>query len=88
MRHIFQKHYSLNLKSPISFFGLPGASDTGILTSEMLIEATDAKLFAGYYSYIFSDHVLVEDDGTCRLLRYEFYETSTTSPNIVVIKGG
>jgi len=67
--------------------GLPGLADAGRTAARLLIDFVNAKLFAEYYSSRFPDSVVIEESGVCRLPRYEFYESCSCQPNIVVLSG-
>ena len=75
------------LSSPLYVLGLSGQSEFGRVATRMLINRTGAELFAEYYSNHFPDHVIITEDGTCRPLRYEFYESSLSSPHLLVANG-
>lgn len=79
--------YSPTLLSPLYVVGLSGASELGRIAARILLERAQARLFAELYSKHFPDHALVTEDGTCRLLRYEFYESSRSSPNMIIAYG-
>jgi len=67
--------------------GLPGLADAGRIAARLLIDFGNARLFAEYYSSRFPDNLVIEDSGVCRLPRYEFYESCSCQPNIVVLTG-
>ena len=75
------------LKSPVFVEGLPGLGEVGKLASELLIKFTNAKLFAELYSPYFLDYIVIDDDGICRLPRYQFYMCSNCNPNLVILTG-
>jgi len=79
--------YSPPLDSAMFVVGLPGLADAGRIAARLLIDFVNAKLFAEYYSSRFPDNVVIEDSGICRLPRYEFYESCSCQPNIVVLTG-
>jgi proteasome assembly chaperone (PAC2) family protein len=81
------KEYSPALASPLYVVGLSGPSGLGRVAAQMLISRAKARLFAELYNHHFPDHVIITEDGTCRLLRYEFYESSTSSPHLLVACG-
>ena len=81
------RDYSPTLVSPLYVVGLSGASELGRIAARILIKRTQARLFAELYSKHFPDHALVTEDGTCRLLRYEFYESFQSSPNMIIAYG-
>lgn len=75
------------LKNPVFIEGLPGFGEVGKLASELLVKFTNAKLFAELYSPYFLDYIAIEDDGICRLPRYQFYACSNCDPNLVILTG-
>jgi len=79
--------YTPTLSSPLYVVGLSGLSGFGRVATQMLIERSKARSFAELYNHHFPDHVIITEDGTCRLLRYEFYESSTSSPNLLIACG-
>ncbi len=87
MDRLWVEKYSPTLCSPLYVVGLAGPSDFGRITAKMLIDRVGARLFGELYSRHFPDHVTIEEDGTCRLLRYEFFESSLSSPNMLIACG-
>ncbi|MBS7626740.1 PAC2 family protein [Candidatus Bathyarchaeota archaeon] len=63
---------------------ISGPNDPPGIAVRMLIERSSAKPFAEYYSQHFPDHVIVTEDGTCRLPRYEFHESTGTKPHLLI----
>ncbi len=61
------------LKDPILIEGLPGVGHVGKLVAEHLVEELGAKKIMEIYSPHFPPQVIVEDDGTIRLVRNEIY---------------
>lgn len=61
------------LKEPILIEGLPGVGHVGKLVAEHLVEELGAKKIMEIYSPHFPPQVIVEDDGTTRLVRNEVY---------------
>jgi proteasome assembly chaperone (PAC2) family protein len=78
--------YHPELKNPVAVAGLPGLGDVGKLTISILIKSENAKHFADLYSPYFPDFVFV-DEGVCRLPRYEFWESVSSTPNLVALTG-
>jgi proteasome assembly chaperone (PAC2) family protein len=76
--------YEPKLVKPLLVIEISGPSDPPGIAARMLIERSSAKPFAEYYSQNFPDHVIVTEDGTCRLPRYEFYESTRSKPNLLV----
>ena len=65
-------------KRPILIEGLPGLGLVGKITLEYLIKQLNARKVAELYSPHFAHCVLVDNDGSLRLLRLEFYYWSNT----------
>jgi uncharacterized protein (TIGR00162 family) len=82
-RHFFEPQ----LEKPIFVEGLPGFGNVGKIAAQLLIEFTRAKVFAELYSPSFPDYVIVNDDGTCRPPRYEFYAASTEKNQFIILTG-
>ena len=61
------------LNTPILIEGLPGVGNVGKLATEHLIEQLEATKFADIYSRYFPPQVLVNDDGTIKLVNNELY---------------
>lgn len=74
------------LKNPVLVEGLSGFDEVGKLAADMLIKLIKAKPFAELYSPYFPDQVGIED-GLCRLPCYEFFASTTCTPNVVVLMG-
>jgi len=83
----FRVLYNPPLDSAMFVVGLPGLADAGRIAARLLIDFGNARLFAEYYSSRFPDNLVIEDSGVCRLPRYEFYESCSCQPNIVVLTG-
>ena len=78
------------LKDPIFIEGLPGVGNVGKLAAEHLLEEVGAKRFATVFSKYFPPQVLVEDDGTIKLVRNELYywrREGSKGPDIVLLVG-
>lgn len=77
------------LNSPVLIEGLPGVGNVGKLAAEHLKDQMDAKKFAEIYSKFFPPQVLVNDDGTIRLVNNElFYRSRDGNENDIVILAG
>ena len=87
MENVLRVLYDPPLDSAVFVVGLPGLADAGRTAARLLIDFVNAKLFAEYYSGRFPDNVVIEESGVCRLPRYEFYESCSCQPNIVVLSG-
>jgi uncharacterized protein (TIGR00162 family) len=78
------------LKDPIFIEGLPGVGNVGKLAAEHLLEEVGAKRFAVVFSKFFPPQVLVEDDGTIKLVRNELYyykRNGDEGPDIILLVG-
>jgi hypothetical protein len=53
--------------------GLAGYGNVGRIVAKSLIQQSNAKLFAEYYSPFFPDYVVVNKDGICSPPHYRFY---------------
>jgi hypothetical protein len=82
-RHLFHP----KLERPVFVEGLPGFGNVGKIAARLLIEFTQAELFAELYSPFFPDYVIVNKDGTCRPPRYEFYESSKDKNHFIILTG-
>lgn len=87
MSELMFKRYSPRLSSPLYLVGLSGPNELGRITARRLVDRAKANLFIEFYNQHFPDHVVVTEDGTCRLLRYEIYESALTSPNLLIAFG-
>ncbi|MGQ0536590.1 MAG: proteasome assembly chaperone family protein [Methanobacteriota archaeon] len=61
------------LEKPILIEGLPGVGNVGKLAADHLIECLKAKRFAQIHSKYFPPQVLVQPDGTIRLVSNDLY---------------
>jgi uncharacterized protein (TIGR00162 family) len=61
------------LKDPIFIEGLPGVGNVGKLAADHLIQELGAKKYAEIHSRHFPPQVLVQPDGTVRLVSNELY---------------
>ncbi|NOQ53603.1 MAG: proteasome assembly chaperone family protein [Thermoplasmata archaeon] len=85
---IFEEHPEL--RDPIFVEGLPGVGNVGKLAAEHLLEEIGAKRFAVVYSKYFPPQVLVEDDGTIKLVRNELYfykREGDAGPDLILLVG-
>jgi len=83
----FRCFFEPPLEKPIFVEGLPGFGNVGKIAAQLLIEFTRAKVFAELYSPSFPDYVIVNEDGTCRPPRYEFYAASTEKNQFIILTG-
>ncbi len=78
------------LRDPIFIEGLPGVGNVGKLAAEHLLEEVGAKRFAVVFSKYFPPQVLVEDDGTIKLVRNELYyyrRDGDEGPDLILLVG-
>jgi uncharacterized protein (TIGR00162 family) len=77
------------LKSPILVEGLPGVGHIGKLVAEHLVEELGAKKIMEIYSPHFPPQVIVEFDGTVRLVNNELYvyKSKTGKHDILLLVG-
>jgi uncharacterized protein (TIGR00162 family) len=78
------------LRDPIFIEGLPGVGNVGKLAAEHLLEEVGAKRFAVVFSQYFPPQVLVEDDGTIKLVRNELYyyrREGDEGPDLILLVG-
>ena len=76
------------LKNPILVEGLPGVGHVGKLVAEHMVEELGAKKIMEIYSPHFPPQVIVEDDGTIRLVRNEIYAYKSKNKNDLLILVG
>src|SRR3990170_5983739 len=76
------------LKNPILIEGLPGVGHVGKLVAEHMVEELGAKKIMEIYSPHFPPQVLVEDDGTIKLVRNELYAYKSKGKNDILILVG
>jgi proteasome assembly chaperone (PAC2) family protein len=85
---VYEEHPEL--RDPIFIEGLPGVGNVGKLAAEHLLEEVGAKRFAVVFSKYFPPQVLVEDDGTIKLVRNELYyyrREGDEGPDLVLLVG-
>ncbi len=70
---IIVEEEKVELKKPILIEGLPGLGMVGKIAAQYLVEHMKAKKLAELYSPHFAYYVIVDDEGSVRLLRVEFY---------------
>lgn len=76
------------LKNPILVEGLPGVGHVGKLVAEHMVEELGAKKVLEIYSPHFPPQVLVEDDGTIKLVRNELYAYKSKGKHDLLILVG
>lgn len=75
------------LKEPTLVEGLPGMGYVGKLAAEHLVEELHAKKFAELYSPHFPHHVAIEQEGTLRLLKNDFYHARRDGKDLIIVVG-
>lgn len=75
------------LNEPILVCGLPGVGNVGSVAASLLIESSDAKLFAELYSSSFHDYVLIDDEGVCHLPKYQFHVATVKRKDLIILTG-
>ena len=76
------------LKNPILIEGLPGVGHVGKLVAEHMVAELGAKKIMEIYSPHFPPQVIVEDDGTVRLVSNELYAYKTKGKHDLLILVG
>jgi uncharacterized protein (TIGR00162 family) len=76
------------LKDPILVEGLPGVGHVGKLVAEHMIAELGAKKIMEIFSPHFPPQVIVEDDGTVRLVSNELYAYKTKGKHDLLILVG
>lgn len=80
----------VELHRPIMVEGLPGIGHVGKLVADHLVEELKAEKFIEIYSPHLPPQVLVNKDGTIRLVRIEFYawkSNSTKANDLIIVVG-
>ncbi|MGQ9460232.1 MAG: PAC2 family protein [Candidatus Bathyarchaeaceae archaeon] len=82
-------HYLFHpkLEHPVFVGGLPGLGNVGKIAARLVIEYKKAKRFAELYSPSFPDYVIVDRNGICRSPRYDFYASSTSKNQFIILTG-
>ncbi len=76
------------LKSPILIEGLPGVGHVGKLVAEHMVEELGANKIIDIYSPYFPPQVIVESDGTVRLVKNEIYAYKSKGKHDLLILVG
>jgi hypothetical protein len=63
----------VKLKKPVLIEGLPGLGLVGKIAAEHLISELNAKKMASLYSNYFPPQVIIQKDGTVKMMKDEFY---------------
>jgi uncharacterized protein (TIGR00162 family) len=77
------------LDSPILVEGLPGVGNVGKLAAEHLLDQLKATKFADVYSMYFPPQVIVNDDGTVKMVNNELYYSrgNGSRPDLIILTG-
>jgi len=78
--------HHLKLDNPLLIAGFPGIGDIGSIVAKMIIELSQARLFAELYSPLFQDFVFIDKNGVCHPPRYEFYAVRQ-SRDLIILTG-
>jgi len=78
---------SIELTSPIMIEGLPGVGHVGKLVAEYLIEELAAEKIIEIYSPHFPPQVIVNPDGTVRMVRNEIFAYSSDEIELLILVG-
>ena len=70
---IIREKIKVTLKNPLLIEGLPGLGSVGKITVTYLVKQLGAQKLADLYSPFFPYHVIVDQNGSARLLRGEFF---------------
>ncbi len=87
IKAVFQEEPHLD--APILVEGLPGVGNVGKLAAEHLLDQLKAKKFADVYSQYFPPQVIVNDDGTIKLVNNELYYSKGEGnrPDLIILIG-
>ncbi|MBN2517799.1 MAG: proteasome assembly chaperone family protein [Candidatus Altiarchaeota archaeon] len=77
----------VKLKNPIAIEGLPGIGLVGKLAADHLLSEMKAVKFCELYSPSFPPQVIVQDDGTVRLVKNDFYHFKDKGRDFVIVAG-
>lgn len=75
------------LKNPVAIEGLPGIGLVGKLAADHLLHELKAKKFCELYSPHFPPQIIIQDDGTVRMVRNEFYHFKDKGRDFVIVAG-
>jgi uncharacterized protein (TIGR00162 family) len=74
-------------QSPLMIEGLPGIGQVGKLVAEYMIHMLKAEKIAEINSLYFPPQVIIEEDGTVRLVRNELYHCSAEGKDLIFLVG-
>jgi hypothetical protein len=77
----------VKLKKPVMIEGLPGVGNVGKLVAEHIIHELNADKIIEIYSWHFPPQVLVNNDGTVRLSKNEFYAWKSEKLDLLLLSG-
>ena len=77
----------VKLRKPILIEGLPGVGNVGKLVAEHIIHELKAEKIIEIYSWHFPPQVLVNNDGTVRLCKNEFYAWKSETLDLMILSG-
>ena len=83
----FREIITPNLENPVFIQGLPGFGNVGRIAANLLVNISEAKLFAEFYSPFFPDYVTVSSEGICNLPKFEFYSATMENTYIIIMTG-
>jgi uncharacterized protein (TIGR00162 family) len=75
------------LKNTILVEGLPGIGLVGKLAADHLLDELKAKKMAELYSHNLPPQVMIQEDGTIKLVNMEFYYYKKDKKDIIVLVG-
>lgn len=75
------------LKDPILVEGLPGIGLVGKLAADHLLDELKAKKIAELYSHNLPPQVMIQEDGTIKLVDMEFYYHKGKKNDIILLVG-
>jgi hypothetical protein len=77
----------IKLRKPVMIEGLPGVGNVGKLVAEHIIHELKAEKIIEIYSWHFPPQVLVNNDGTVRLCKNEFYAWKSEKRDLLILSG-
>jgi len=77
----------IKLRKPVMIEGLPGVGNVGKLVAEHIIHELKAEKIIEIYSWHFPPQVLVNNDGTVRLCKNEFYAWKSEKLDLLLLSG-
>ncbi|MHC1585357.1 MAG: proteasome assembly chaperone family protein [Candidatus Syntropharchaeia archaeon] len=77
----------VQLKNPIMIEGLPGVGHVGKLVAEHMVEELRAEKIIEIYSSHFPPQVIVQHDGTVRLVKNEIYAWKSKKIDLLILIG-